>query len=544
LPLPNQGPYGSRVNPFQLLSVLAVTGALVTTAGDRPRAPGRVVGGPAASGPGTAAALPAFTQFGWVSPPPDSTTPVRMDEMVEAGMTLALPAINDTALDGRLADNLTRLALAGARGMRVMVWDERFAVLATTDPSSPAGRALIDSVVGSYHDDPALAGWYAGDEPPASRFDLLARLRAELAARDPAHPMWNNLLGRGTFATRDAWLAYLREYVATVRPSVLCDDQYDFTQDGDRGLFVENAAGLAAVARESGLPFWSIVLVTQHHVFRPIAPGLLTWQVAQLLAYGARGIGYFTYWTPLDGDFAWGPGLIARDGSRGPLYATVAALAPRVRAAGETLAGLAWVATEHAGSCPTGGTPFAPDDWVSAVEGRAALGHFLGADGARHLLVANSDSASARELALTLPHASSVEVLGAAAGAWDPLASAPVAGGRRVVLPLAAGDFALLRVRGDFGTLRAGAAPALRAWPSPARAQARFSYQGLGAHGRLEVLDLAGRRVWSAAPRAGDGLVTWDGARDGGGRVPPGVYLARLEDARGVAVARLVWLGR
>ncbi len=42
----------------------------------------------------------------------------------------------------------------------------------------------------------------------------------------------------------------------------------------------------------------------------------------------------------------------------------------------------------------------------------------------------------------------------------------------------------------------------------------------------------------------GAGLVRWDGARESGGVAAPGVYFARFEDARGVAAARIVWLGR
>ncbi len=547
MPGVKQGPYRSPVRSFQMLSVSLVAVLSLVAAGDGPRPAGRVVAGSAAanavppSGPG----FPAFTLFGWVSPPADSTNARRMDELVAAGMTLVLPSFSDTAVEGRTADNLARLDLLAPRGLRAIVWDEGFAGLYHLDPRSPAGRALIDTVVARYAGRAEVLGWYLGDEPGAALFDLLGGVHEVLRERDPQRIAWNNLLGRQAFATRDDWLAYLREYVARVRPRVLCDDHYDFEDSGDHGQFVENAAGLAAVARESGLPFWSIVLVTPHLSYRQVTPGLLAWQAAHLLAHGARGIGFFTYWSPApDPVTQWGDGLIARDGSLGPLYAPLAALAPRLRAAGETLAAATWLATEYAGSCPVGGTRFAADDWILAVDGRAALGQFAAADGARLVLVANSDSASAQTLALTLPHARSVEQCGATADEWSAVPGAPGDGGARVTLALAPGDFALLRIRGDFGALRAGAGPALRVWPSPARGAVRLSYQGLATGAGLEVLDAGGRRVWRARPAAGAGVVTWDGARESGGRVPPGIYFARLEDARGVAAVRIAWLGR
>lgn len=532
------------MNALQAICGASLGILLAGTPGDRPPADGRVVAGRAAAAPIGVSRVPPFVLFGWVSPPVESTTAARVAEMSALGFNVALSSF---APDGELAvstaQNLARLDAYRPFGIRGIFPDSALGALLEIDPLSPAGRALIDSVVTLYEGRAELLGWSLGDEPPAAQFDLLARIRDALAERDPERLPWNNLLGRGAFATRAEWIAYLRGYVARVRPVLLCDAHYDFEIAGDRGQFVENAAGLAAAAREAGVPFWSIVQVTPHGTYRPISPGILAWQVAHLLAHGARGVGYFTYWTPTDGGFQWGPGLIARDGSRGPLYPAAAALAPRLRAAGETLAGAAWLATEYAGSVPPGGTAFAPDDWVAAVEGRAALGHFVDPSGARLLLVANSDSSLARSLTLVLPHAERVEALGDTAGAWTPLAPAPADGGARVTLALEAGDFALLRVRGDFGTLRSGRGPALRSWPSPARGAARLSYAGLAAGGRLEVLDASGRRVWSAAPPEGDGLVTWDGRGEDGAAVPPGIYFARLEDARGAATARVAWLG-
>jgi hypothetical protein len=527
------------------LSTLVLSLALVIAAGDRPWPEGRVVAGLAATAAG-GTQVPAFTLFGWLSPPVESTTVARIGEMADDGMTLATPALDDSGnIAGRMADNLARLDLLAARGMRALVWDDRFSHVFAGDPSTPAALAGLDSVLADYRGRDAVLGWYMGDEPPASRFEQLGAISAVIRARDPGRFMWNNLLALGSFGSRDAWISYLSGYVAHVHPAVLCDDHYDFDTYGDRGLFIENVAGLAAVARASGIPFWCVIQLIPHANHRVVTPGLMAWQTSELLAYGARGIGYFTYWTPAPSPiWNWGDGLIARDGQRGPLYATVAALAPRLRAAGETLAGLTWLATEHAGSCPVGGTPFAPDDWIAAVEGRAALGEFADAGGTRFVLVANSDSSNAQAILLTLPHAVSVDTLGAGPGTWGPLPTVRGDGGARVALALDAGAFALLRVQGDFGAMRAGTGPALSAWPSPARGSVRFAYQGLAAGGRVELIDATGRRVWSGTPRAGAGLVTWDGSRDAGGTASPGVYFVRFEDARGVAAARVLWLGR
>ena len=105
-----------------------------------------------------------------------------------------------------------------------------------------------------------------------------------LRSRDPLHPGWNNLSGRSGFATHDEFLANMRQYVTEVQPAVISTDHYDHLVNSERGLFIENVAGTAQVAREAQLPFWG--------PFRSVDDGLLSWQVAQWLSYGARGIGY------------------------------------------------------------------------------------------------------------------------------------------------------------------------------------------------------------------------------------------------------------
>jgi hypothetical protein len=80
--------------------------------------------------------------------------------------------------------------------------------------------------------------------------------------------------------------------------------------------------------------------------------------------------------------------------------------------------------------------------------------------------------------------------------------------------------------------------------PDPAAQRVHLLASGLVARARVEILDGAGRRVWSRALEPGTSSREWGGERDAGGTAPAGVYFVRVEDARGVAVAPLHWLGR
>lgn len=481
-----------------------------------------------------AASLPRFALFGWVSPPNESTTAARIQELAGAGLNVAVPAWNDS---GHLADNLRRVRFAADNGVRCLAWDDRFERVYF----GGAGMALLDTIVADYASEPGFLGYYFTDEPPATDFPLLARIYADLAARDPVHPAWDNLNGLKGFPNRAAWESYMREFIETVHPTVLCNDHYDFLVGQDRGDFVENAAALRAIADEYGLPFWSIVLLVQHGPYRGLDPGELRWQVSQLLAYGARGVGYFTYWTPApDPQWNWQPAVIGYDGRRSPWYDVLAAFNPGVRAAGETLADLTWLSTQHAGSVPRGGAAFVPDAWIRAVEGRAAIGRFAGGSADRYLLVANSDSLAPQTIGLLLPHTRRAWKQATPAGSWNEVRAVPAEpGGTRVSLRLDSGDFVLLRLLPDLGA----SGPVLALGPNPARVAVRFAVSSIGADARLEVLDALGRRVWSTALVPDSGPVAWSGEREGGGRARPGIYFARVTDAGGVTTARFSWLG-
>lgn len=101
-------------------------------------------------------------------------------------------------------------------------------------------------------------------------------------------------------------------------------------------------------------------------------------------------------------------------------------------------------------------------------------------------------------------------------GAWT-LGVAPPAGPARLALAVSPNP---------------AAGPVRLAWTMPAAGRAR-----------LEVLDLAGRRVallLDGDAAAGTHARTWNGRGTDGRRVPPGVYLARLVTPHGIATTRIV----
>ncbi len=109
----------------------------------------------------------------------------------------------------------------------------------------------------------------------------------------------------------------------------------------------------------------------------------------------------------------------------------------------------------------------------------------------------------------------------------------------------AAGVYGLIGALPEACSQQAGApAPSPLAFslhPNPARGSVAFTPPATGADGTIEVLDVAGRRVWSAAFRAGAPPIVWHG-ESARGALDAGLYWARVVRPGESATRRLVWL--
>src|SRR6185369_10255290 len=106
--------------------------------------------------------------------------------------------------------------------------------------------------------------------------------------------------------------------------------------------------------------------------------------------------------------------------------------------------------------------------------------------------------------------------------------------GRRVQLPLMAGDFTLLRLSGSCPGNASGACDAtLEGTPNPGSFSVRFAATRVHGGSTLTLLDVNGRRIWARALAGEAPVVVWDGRTDDGARARPGFYWARLTDASG-----------
>ncbi len=290
------------------------------------------------------------------------------------------------------------------------------------DPQAEA-RLRIDQLLQRYGGYPALAGLYLYDEPKTDLFGILGYARGYLQTKNGKQLPWSNLYpytnDPATLASLGAssYDDYLQRYRNEVKPPFVSFDHYPLVSDtAITASYFQNWAEIRRVSLQSpGVPSWCFVQSVDFEwndgsylPRRRPNEAELFWQVNVSLAYGAKGVQYFTYWTPTsDSTMTFGEALLTTGGTRTPLYYYAKRVNSYLKVVGKALLPLTSESVVHAGEdpLPRGATAFSKDDYVESTSGSPViLGRFRkpAVETERHLLVANRSFTSAGQPQLKL----------------------------------------------------------------------------------------------------------------------------------------------
>jgi hypothetical protein len=260
-------------------------------------------------------------------------------------------------------------------------------LMLSTDPGKigEESTAAADAVVrnreldpGKGINGPGVLGWFIADEPcdraQLDRFGRVSRLLAAdprsrnqlalvnlLPLQEPGSSNCLDAYGSDRVGRYRAYVdAYLRQYDPLDAPApVLSMDMYPFQSESREGrAYFECLSIVRDKAAEysrpgARIPLWVIV---QSSPFRDAGKAArrqptatqVRWQVWAALAYGAKGIAYWTAvpWTSARGD-GWGDGLLDAEGQPSSKYDAIRSLNRELHALGPTLLELDAVTALH-----------------------------------------------------------------------------------------------------------------------------------------------------------------------------------------------------
>ncbi len=241
--------------------------------------------------------LNEFVIVAYSGPPAEEVNRKRYSEIANAGIDIIVPGTFNAR------QNLRAMNLAQQAGLKVIPFDKRIFPFVSSD-EVPIDTTVIGEVINDYKNHPALAGYVIRDEPNANLFPRLRDISRLFRELDPDHEPVINLFPSYASPAQLGFAdyrAYVSNFIQTVKPRLLSYDYYALRENVtmDSGWF-GNLTIVREEARKANIPFW--VFIQSEGIkgyLRVPDRAEILWQVNTALAYGARGIGWFTYWTPL-----------------------------------------------------------------------------------------------------------------------------------------------------------------------------------------------------------------------------------------------------
>ncbi|MGN1062668.1 MAG: hypothetical protein ACI4RO_06010, partial [Candidatus Scatosoma sp.] len=140
----------------------------------------------------------------------------------------------------------------------------------------------------------------------------------------------------------EEYVNYIETYIDCVQPDLLSYDFYPFHKEFgycDPDWFFQMEF-IRRYAVKLGVPYWCFVQVTSWHrgAIRNTNETEIRWQAFTALAYGVKGINYFTFCTPVDrGGENFDDAMIDRNGNKTESYGYVKRTNERVKIIGKRL---------------------------------------------------------------------------------------------------------------------------------------------------------------------------------------------------------------
>lgn len=269
-------------------------------------------------------------------------------------------------------------------------------------------RAIVQPTgpVESYPKDEACWGYILQDEPSVADFPRLAKSVAEIREKQPGRFGYINLFPNYANAQQLGVATYeehVARYMREVKPDVLCMDHYPLMRpnsDG-RAAYLSNLEVMRRHALEANIPFWNFFYSMPFNDRLDPTEAQLRWQIFASVAYGAKGVLYFCYWTPGKGaagagEFPKGGAILTAEGLKTRHYDEARRINAELKSYGPTLMQL---------------TSLGAFRFTTAGETRAVLTNTpirnitrVGADPANEFIIGSFKHADGRRAVLILNH--------------------------------------------------------------------------------------------------------------------------------------------
>jgi hypothetical protein len=281
-------------------------------------------------------------------------------------------------------------------------------------PPEPEIRKNVAEVVKAVGENPAVLGFYMRDEPHASLMPAMGRVTRLLKELAPGMWPYVNLfpyrVGKERMGTPD-YDTYARMLVDTIGQPFLSYDNYSLVGGEMLEYFYNNLEIVRRISQETKTPFWNCVLANAHFNYMEPSDATFHLQVYATLAYGGRGIQYFTYYSPHNGNYRLG--AIDQFGNKTATWDALRRINLQIHALAPTMVKLRSAGVYHYPDVPEHCRPLVQSKLVRGVsmiqryvrppvQGRFLIGEFEDGQGRPYLMIVNKDLNNSFQFAIEL----------------------------------------------------------------------------------------------------------------------------------------------
>lgn len=256
-----------------------------------------------------------------------------------------------------------------------------------------------ENTVKQLRDHPQNVGYFLRDEPTCAGFPDLAAFAERIRRADDTKLLYLNLLPHvpPVHLQAESYTDYVARFIKEVKLGMVSFDHYPVVFNGVKPNYYANLEDIASEAKKAGVPFWAFSLATAHNDYPVANRAAMRMQIFSNLAYGAQGIQYFTYTTPMGTIWNFHNAPIDEKGQRTEVYDRIAEINHEVQSLSKVFLGAEVIKLRHTGeNIPMGTTALTASDLPKQIlkveaDGEGVLVSHLKNGNRQYLMIVNRD---------------------------------------------------------------------------------------------------------------------------------------------------------
>jgi len=301
--------------------------------------------------------------------------------------------------------NENALALADSLGLQLILSDEKLKRFTLGLDST---FYAVDSITKSYKRHRSFMGPLLFDKPGLDDFPGIIDLIDYFAVKhSDLTPFIQALPGYASPARLDTsnYNDYLSLFVQKLKPRIIGVEHFGILKDGLRSEFFTNLDALRRQALKSGIPFWAFALVVPFNEYPEMVHSRIRCQLYSGLAYGARGVQYFSLLPPKQNSYTYGDAILDDFGERTQTFWDARTINAEIKKLGKTLLQLTSTAVAFSKPVPPGGNGFSPGLPIVKISAPTMLaGFFRDKHKNNYVLLVNTDMNYGKLATITFDH--------------------------------------------------------------------------------------------------------------------------------------------